>query len=262
MAAAALLGAASATTAGAAELRGSPSSMVRQHEIAVEQDYSFLTTAEQVRRLVEQGRLEPVPGNDDYALSEVSFPYARAEVRLFVERLASQYRAATGERLVVTSLTRPQSAQPGNAHRLSVHPAGMAVDLRVPADSAARAWLERTLLQLEGSGVLDVTRERHPPHYHVAVFPAPYRAYVERREAAAAAAAAAAPTAAAAPPTPPAPAAPTQRAQPAAEPAPAPANPTGGPGAATLLFAGTLAGAAAVAGRRLHVSKRTADSAD
>jgi hypothetical protein len=66
----------------------------------------------------------------------------------------------------------------------------MAVDLRVPAVAAHRAWLERTLISLEGLGVLDATRERHPPHYHVAVFPARYGEYVApliARDAAAAA---------------------------------------------------------------------------
>jgi hypothetical protein len=79
--------------------------------------------------------------------------------------------------MVVTSLTRPLASQPGNAHELSVHPAGMAVDLRVPADANSRRWLEQTLLALETARVLDVTREHHPSHFHVAVFPEAYRAW-------------------------------------------------------------------------------------
>jgi hypothetical protein len=102
------------------------------------------------------------------------------EVKLFLERLGKQYREANGSPLVVTSLVRPSSEQPRNAHELSVHPAGMAVDFRVPSNAKARAWLESALLQLENRGVLDVTRERFPPHYHVAVFPVAYAAYVER----------------------------------------------------------------------------------
>src|SRR5690606_3171723 len=68
--------------------------------------------------------------------------------------------------------------QPANAHRLSVHPAGMAIDMRVPARASVREWLQETLLELERAGVLDVTREYRPPHYHVALYPAEYRAYV------------------------------------------------------------------------------------
>lgn len=169
--------AASVTTARSANLVGSPWSMERQHEIAVAEAYNFLETPADVRAFAEEGRLVPVTETADLALANVSFPYAQPEVRQFIERIAAEYHAALGEKLVVTSLMRPASMQPSNAHELSVHPAGMAVDFRVPARAKARLWLERALLDLENAGVLDVTRERMPPHYHVAVYPAAYRAY-------------------------------------------------------------------------------------
>jgi hypothetical protein len=177
-------------TAQAAELGGSLSSMKHQHDVALRLQYTFLRTPTQVREYAAKGRLEELSGNADYALARVSFPYARPEVRMFVERLAADYREATGKQLVVTSLTRPEALQPRNAHELSVHPAGMAVDFRVPDEAANRRWLETTLLAMEKNGLLDVTRERHPPHYHVAVFPEPYRAYAKKRDAADAVAAA------------------------------------------------------------------------
>jgi LysM repeat protein len=171
------LGAASAE---AQSLRGSPQAMQRQNRVAVDHDYTFLQTSAQVRRFVELGLLVHLPGNDDYALASVSHPYARPAVKLFVERLAAQYRSACGEKLVVTSLTRPVREQPRNASHLSVHPAGMAVDLRVPGKASCRSWLERTLMSLERQGVLDAIRENRPPHYHVALFPEPYTRYVAR----------------------------------------------------------------------------------
>lgn len=162
-------------------LRGSPASMKRQNAVAKENDLSFVRTRAQMRAMERQGRLVRLPGNADYTFARgVSGPVARPSVRVFVERLASQYRDACGERLVITSLTRPSSNQPGNAHPLSVHPAGMAVDLRISKKASCRGWLESTLLSLEARGLLDVTREARPPHYHVAVFPDAYRAYVER----------------------------------------------------------------------------------
>jgi Family of unknown function (DUF5715) len=164
--------------------------MKYQHEVAIELHYTFLRTPDQVRDYVAKGRLETLAGNADYLLAGVSFPYARTEVRRFVERLAADYHAATGSKLVVTSLTRPGALQPRNASELSVHPAGMAVDLRVPEDTASRRWLEATLLSLENARLLDATREHYPPHYHVAVFPEPYRVYADRRDAADAIAAA------------------------------------------------------------------------
>jgi Family of unknown function (DUF5715) len=187
----ALASATLADTVQAGELGGSLTSMKHQHGVAVEEQYTFLKTAAQIREYVEKGRLVPVAGNADYVLSKVSFPYARAEVRMFVEHVAADYRAATGASLVVTSLTRPDALQPRNAHELSVHPAGMAVDFRVPDDAKSRQWFETTLISLEKQGLIDATRERHPPHYHVAVFPEPYLAYAKRRDAAAAVVAAA-----------------------------------------------------------------------
>ena len=156
--------------ASAGGLSGSPASMVRQHAVAVSEDYSFLRDSATVAHFVEEGRLVELTGNADYRLADVSFPFARPEVAAFIAHFAAQYHEALGTRLVITSLTRPLAEQPANAHRLSVHPAGMAVDLRVPATATQRAWLEQALLELEKQGMLDVTREKHPPHYHVAVF--------------------------------------------------------------------------------------------
>jgi hypothetical protein len=162
----------------AIQLRGSRASVQRQHEIATDLDLTFLRTPAQVREFVKKERLEPVQGNRHYEMAKVSFPYARAAVKTFIERLAEQYFAYSGEKLVVTSLTRPQSRQPRNASPLSVHPTGIAVDFRIPKSGRNRSWLEKTLLSLERSGVLDATREKRPPHYHVAVFPERYEDYV------------------------------------------------------------------------------------
>jgi uncharacterized protein DUF5715 len=183
-AAVALASVAFAGTAQAGELGGSLTSMKHQHGVAVEHHYTFLKTPAQVREYVAEGRLEELPGNANYMLNKVSFPYARREVRLFVDRVAADYRAATGGALVVTSLTRPDLLQPRNAHELSVHPAGMAVDFRIPEDAASRQWLEKALLSMEKDGLVDATRERHPPHYHVAVFAEPFLAYAKKRDAA------------------------------------------------------------------------------
>lgn len=177
--------AAADASAAASALGGSMASMVRQHRAAESEGLAFSRTEARVAALVADGALEPVLGNADYVvLSSVAHKVARPEVRLLIERLAAQYHAETGDPLVVTSLVRALDEQPANAHRLSVHPAGIAMDLRVPSRAGSRQWLERTLLALEREGVLDVTRERRPPHYHVAVFPAAYRAYVDRLEAA------------------------------------------------------------------------------
>lgn len=165
--------------AGGATLTGSSASMVRQNRVAKTNDFSFLRNAGQVERFVEEGYLVRVESVGPLQVDDgVSYPVARPEMKLFLERLAEQYRESCGEPLVVTSLVRPTSEQPWNSHPLSVHPAGMAADLRVSSTSACREWLESTLLSLESRELLDVTRERHPPHYHVALFPDRYAQYV------------------------------------------------------------------------------------
>jgi LysM repeat protein len=167
-----------ATPVLAQSLSGSTASMTRQNQEAVRYGYSFLENAQAVNQFVDRGHLVKVSPNRYIELSDVSYPYARPGVKMFLDRLSSQYLAACGDKMVVTSLTRPINKQPANASSASVHPTGMAADLRIPQKGSCRSWLERTLLSLESSGVIDVTRERRPPHYHVAVFTQSYEQYV------------------------------------------------------------------------------------
>lgn len=169
----------------AQSLKGSRDSLLRQNAEAQGHDFTYLRTSSDVRAFASKGLLVRLRGNSDYRLASdyVSFPYARPEVKLFIERLSDQYRAACGERLYVTSLTRPITRQPRNASHLSVHPTGMAVDLRRSGRSSCRQWLEETLLYLEGREVLEATREKHPPHYHVTLFPKPYMRYLGKDDA-------------------------------------------------------------------------------
>lgn len=169
---------AASSAASAQSLQGSRATMVRQNSVAQQHDFTFLKTGNEVRSFVEKGYLVPVHGNESLKLSGVSYPYARPAVKLFIERLARQYENTCGEKLVVTSLTRPLNGQPANASDLSVHPAGMAVDLRISRKASCRNWLERTLNSLEARGVIDATRETRPAHYHIAVFPESYTRYV------------------------------------------------------------------------------------
>ncbi len=160
-------------------LRGSVRSVDQQVRMALDHDFTFLETPSQVKRFVQAGYLVPVRANRNFDLHAVSYPYARPETRTFILRLSEQYRRACGEKLVVTSLTRPLSRQPWNASSRSVHPTGMAVDMRRSNSGTCRSWLENVLISLEKAGVLDATRENRPPHYHVALFPGPYARYVE-----------------------------------------------------------------------------------
>ena len=166
-------------------LKGGLGAMEAQNRRARAYDYTFLTNPAHVRHFVNIGLLVQLRGNRDYLLDdEVSFPYARPEVKTFIERLGRQYRAACGEQLVVTSLTRPLNRQPRNSSSLSVHPTGMAVDLRRSNKRACKAWIEDVLLHLERIGTVEATYERRPPHYHVAVYTQEYAQYVASLRAA------------------------------------------------------------------------------
>jgi LysM repeat protein len=166
----------------AASLTPTRPALLRQVSQARSHGFTYASNSSDVSRLLRAGELVALPGNRDYIVKHtVRLPYARPEVKLFVERLSSQYRAACGEKLVVTSLIRPTDQQPPNSSPLSVHPTGMALDLRVSSDRRCRVWLESALVGLEASGTLEAARERRPPHYHVVVFPNQYARYVEAK---------------------------------------------------------------------------------
>ena len=167
----------------AQSLRGSTSSMDRQVQMASAHDYTYIETPDRVRFFADRGWIVPIKAGRNHKLHAVSFPYARPEVQVFIERLSRQYRNACDEQLVVTSLTRPQNRQPRNASDRTVHPTGMALDLRSSWDRNCRDWLEGVLLSLERGGILEATLERNPRHYHVALFPQPYASYVASLEA-------------------------------------------------------------------------------
>ena len=167
-----------ATGAAGQSLRGSPASIDRMYRQAVQHDLDFYRTSSGVRNAANSGTLVRMSGNADYQLHQVSQPYVLPSTRTFVQRLAAQYRSYCGERLVVTSATRPQSQQLANSTAKTVHPTGMAIDLRKPTRTRCLNWLRNTLSSLEGRGVIEATEERNPPHFHVAVFPEPYRRYV------------------------------------------------------------------------------------
>ena len=164
-----------ADAAEAQSLRPSSASLDRQNREANRHGFTFLRVPSDIERQVDAGLLVPVAHNESLFLKEVSFPYAQPEVRDFLELLGTKYWKSCGDQLVVTSLTRARTRQPRNASERSVHPTGMAVDLRRPWTRACRSWLEQTLLTLEEGGVLEATLEWNPAHYHLAVFPRQYR---------------------------------------------------------------------------------------
>lgn len=171
---------------GAQSLRGSMSSVNRMYRAALAEDFSFFETSARVRRAVSTGILVRLDTDRrDLELGDIDYPFVRPATRIFVRRLAGQYREACGAPLVVTSAVRPATRQPANSSTRSVHPTGMAVDLRRPREARCLRWLRATLLDLEGRGLVEATEERMPAHFHVAVFSTPYTRFVAARTASA-----------------------------------------------------------------------------
>ena len=168
----------------AQSLRGSRTSINRMYRQALAEDFSFLETPASVRKFVSAGLLVRLSPDSSFRLHDVTYPYVRPALLTFVQRLGTQYRNACGEQMVVTSAVRPATRQPYNSTELSVHPTGMAVDLRKPRSSTCLKWLRSTLLELEKSGLLEATEEHSPAHFHVAVFPTAYTRHVAARVAA------------------------------------------------------------------------------
>lgn len=164
----------------AASLTPTVAAFDRQLAGAEARGYSRARTTEDVYEAVRNGALVRLSGNQDYEIKPtVSLPFARPELGRFIAGLGAEYRAACGDRLVVTSLVRPRDRQPRNAHPHSTHQLGLAMDLRQSWKRSCRDWLETTLLSLERQGTLEASRERNPPHYHVVLFGDPYFDRVE-----------------------------------------------------------------------------------
>ncbi len=166
------------TTLSGQTLVGSAASMERQNREAASQAFTYLRNPEDIEVFVRHGLLVYVPGNGEYQVDGASFPYARPEVKRFLEWMGHRSRTTCGEPLVATSLVRPKSHQPRNASVHSVHPTGMAMDLRHSLRRACSSLLETTLLDLESRGILEATKERFPAHYHVALFPEAFENYL------------------------------------------------------------------------------------
>ena len=140
------------------------------HRRAVRGGLDFYETTSDIRRAVVRGELVRLTSNRHYVVSNIRMPYVRRETKAFVTDLSLDYHRACGAPMVVTSATRPMSRKLVNGSTLTVHPTGMAIDLRKPSGRCL-TWLRRTLITAERRGVIEATEERQPPHFHVAVLP-------------------------------------------------------------------------------------------
>jgi LysM repeat protein len=155
-------------------LRGSKASVEKMYDFALSHAYPFYVTPFTLDEAIAKGKLVPLTGDDHYELTRgVGFSYATVEAREFIRQFAPQYLAACGAPLTVTSAARPMSRQPHNANPHSVHPTGIAVDVRRPYPGPCLTWVRSALAELESRGVVEATEEHHPVHLHIAVLKPP-----------------------------------------------------------------------------------------
>lgn len=153
----------------AQSLRGSRASVERAYRFAVAHRLPFHRTRATIERASRRGEYVRIGGSRAYRLRRVGIPYVLPATRAFVGTLAERYQRSCRERLVVTSGMRPATRRLVNSTPKSVHPTGLAIDLRAPR-GRCRGWLRTQLLSLERRGVIDATEERSPAHFHVVVF--------------------------------------------------------------------------------------------
>src|ERR671914_853724 len=157
----------------AQSLRGSHEAVDHLYLVARASGLQFHATVRSARRAVAAGEFVQLTGNSDYVpKNRMQLPYATPETRAYIEQLSAEYHAACGEQLVVTSALRPMSRRPRNGSVKSVHPTGIAVDVRKPKRRLCREWLRQLLLQHEREGAIEATEEFRPPHFHIVVLQA------------------------------------------------------------------------------------------
>ncbi len=156
-----------------AELRGSRPKVQGTYFNAVARGVRFYDGMDDARAAIAAGRFVPLYGNEYYATYRMTLAYATPDARTFVETLAPQFVEHCDEMMVVTSALRPKEKSPRNGSPWTVHPTGIAVDIRKPRNRACWSWLRERLLAYQADGVVDATEEFHPPHFHIAVKKAP-----------------------------------------------------------------------------------------
>jgi hypothetical protein len=155
-------------------LRGSKASVEKMYDFAQRYRYPFYLTPTNIDTAIAHGRLVELTGDSTYELTRgVQENYTTREAKQFITMFAPQYLYACGSPLTVTSAARALSRQPRNANPHSVHPAGIAVDIRRPSPGPCLNWVRSALAQLEAQGIVEATEELHPIHLHVAVLQAP-----------------------------------------------------------------------------------------
>lgn len=147
---------------------GEVSSSKQQYHYALELKLPFMATESEYQAQIGSGyfiRLE-----SPFMEVHAKRPYALPSTVFFVTEMAREYYVFGCGLLVVKDALRLIGERPRNGSLNSVHPAGMAVDIRtkyIPAECAD--WLRSYVIQKETEGKVDGTQEWKPEHLHIVV---------------------------------------------------------------------------------------------
>ena len=150
-ASAALLAVAVSGETSGQSLRGGTRSLDLQNRVARQHDFTYIATPAQVERFVNEGYLVQVPASADYVLHEISFPYARSEVKLFISARppVPEAPAASGSSSRANPTEEPAAEEaPPRAPSTD----GMALDFAVPPETARMAGTVSAPTGGRGSG--------------------------------------------------------------------------------------------------------------
>ena len=140
----------------------------QQMQYAKGRQIPLMTTVAQYEERKATGHFVPFEG--PYLLVLAKRPYALPSTVAFVTQMSVAYNAAGCGKLVVRDALRLTTERPKNGSIHSVHPAGMAIDIRVKyIKSECADWLRSYFRLKEAAGKVDGTHELEPEHLHVVV---------------------------------------------------------------------------------------------
>jgi hypothetical protein len=128
----------------------------------------LITTVAQYHERIASGQFVLFEGPHLQVLAKR--PYALPSTVAFIAEMSVAYNAAGCGKLVVRDALRLTTERPLNGSMHSVHPAGMAVDIRMQyIKSECGDWLRSYVRLKEAAGKVDGTHELKPEHLHVVV---------------------------------------------------------------------------------------------
>lgn len=140
----------------------------QQLQYAKGRQLPLMTTVAQYQERIANGYFVPFEGPYLHVLADR--PYALPSTVAFVTEMSVAYNTAGCGKLVVRDALRLTTERPANGSIHSVHPAGMAVDIRVKYIKRECAdWLRSYIRLKEVAGKVDGTHELEPEHLHVVV---------------------------------------------------------------------------------------------